>query len=123
MPTDEVSDTVAGGQIISQDPPAGEEVPDGSEVQVVVSAPPATVTVNDVTCLSFGAAKANLQGQGLVAALGGTAPPLPQCPNPNRVALQDPAAGSTVEVGSTVTLFTGEATSPTGPTGPSGPSG
>ena len=55
-----------------------------------VSAPPATVAVNDVTCLSFGAAKAELQGQGLQATLGGTAPVLPQCPNPGRVALQDP---------------------------------
>jgi beta-lactam-binding protein with PASTA domain len=53
--------------------------------------------------------------------LGGTAPLLPQCPNPNRIAMQDPAAGATVDVGSTVTLFTGETGSPTGPTGPSGP--
>jgi serine/threonine-protein kinase len=121
--TDEVDDTVPVGTIISQDPLAGEEVAEGSEVQIVVSAAPATVTVNDVTCLSYGAAKANLQGQGLVATLGGTAPVLPQCSNPNRVALQDPAAGSTVEVGSTVTLYTGATTLPTGPTGPSGPTG
>jgi eukaryotic-like serine/threonine-protein kinase len=122
-PTDDVSDTVPVGSIISQDPPPGQEVPQGSEVQVVVSAAPATVVVDDVTCLSFGSAKALLQGQGLVAVPGGTAPLLPQCPNPSRVAMQDPAAGTTVNVGSTVTLFTGEATSPTGPTGPSGPSG
>ncbi len=120
-PTDGVSDTVPVGSIISQDPPPGGEVPVGSEVAVVVSAPPATVTVDDVTCLSFGAAKAALRDQGLVAVLGGTAPLLPQCPNPNRIAMQDPAAGATVDVGSTVTLFTGEAGSPTGPTGPSGP--
>ena len=106
-PTDGVSDTVPVGSIISQDPPPGGEVPVGSEVAVVVSAPPATVTVDDVTCLSFGAAKAALRDQGLVAVLGGTAPLLPQCPNPNRIAMQDPAAGATVDVGSTVTLFTG----------------
>ena len=81
------------------------------------------VAVTDVTCLSFGSAKSALQAQGLVAVLGGTAPVLPQCPNPNRVAIQDPAAGTVVDVGSTVTLYTGETTSPTGPTGPSGPSG
>ena len=120
-PTDGVSDTVPVGSIISQDPPPGGEVQVGSEVAVVVSAPPATVTVDDVTCLSFGAAKAALRDQGLVAVLGGTAPLLPQCPNPNRIAMQDPAAGATVDVGSTVTLFTGEAESPTGPTGTSGP--
>ena len=107
-PTDGASDTVPVGSIISQDPPPGDEVPDGSEVQVVVSAPPATVVIDDVTCLSFGAAKAALRDQGLLATLGGTAPLLPQCPNPGRVAMQDPAAGTTVDVGSTVTLYTGE---------------
>ncbi len=110
------------GSIISQTPPPGTEVQQGSNVQVVVSVPPATVAVNDVTCLSFGAAKAALQGQGLFATLGGTAPVLPQCPNPGRVALQDPAAGTVVDVGSTVILYTGEPSSPpTGPTGPTGP--
>jgi eukaryotic-like serine/threonine-protein kinase len=111
-PTDGVSDTVPVGSVISQDPPPGEEVDQGSEVQVVVSAAPATVVIDDVTCLSFGSAKAQLQGQGLVVVPGGTAPMLPQCPNPSRVAMQDPAAGTTVDVGSTVTLFTGEETSP-----------
>jgi serine/threonine-protein kinase len=118
---DGVSDTVPVGSIISQDPLPGQEVDQGSEIQVVVSAPPATVAVTDVTCLSFGSAKSALQAQGLVAELGGTMPVLPQCPNPNRVAVQDPAAGTVVDVGSTVTLYTGETTSPTGPTGPSGP--
>jgi beta-lactam-binding protein with PASTA domain/predicted Ser/Thr protein kinase len=122
--TEGLSDTVPVGSIISQDPPPGDEVPDGSEVQVVVSAPPATVTVTDVTCLSFGAAKAALRDQGLVAVLGGTAPLLPQCPNPSRISLQDPAAGNTVDTGSTVTLFTGDTASPSGePTGPTGPTG
>jgi eukaryotic-like serine/threonine-protein kinase len=121
--TDGVSDSVPVGSIISQDPGPGQEVPQGTEIQVVVSAPPATVAVTDVTCLSFGSAKSALQAQGLAAVLGGTMPVLPQCPNPNRVAVQDPAAGTVVDVGSTVTLYTGETTSPTGPTGPSGSSG
>lgn len=111
-PTDGVSATVPVGSIISQDPPPGTEVPAGTAIQVVVSAPPATVAVNDVTCLSFGAAKSALQAQGLNAVLGGTAPLLAQCPNPSRIAMQDPSAGTTVDVGSTVTLFTGETTSP-----------
>ena len=123
VPTEGQSDTVPVGSVISQDPPPGGEVPQGTEIQIVVSAPPATVAVTDVTCLSFGSAKSALQAQGLDAVLGGTAPVLPQCPNPNRVAIQDPAAGTVVDVGSTVTLYTGETTSPTGPTGPSGPSG
>jgi len=64
-----------------------------------------------------------LQDQGLFASLGGTAPILSQCPNPSRIALQDPPAGTTVDVGTTVILYTGETPSPTGPTGPSGPTG
>ena len=111
-PTDAFSETVAIGSIISQDPLPGTQVPAGTAILVTVSAPPATVVVNDVTCLSFGGAKASLQAQGLNAVLGGTAPLLSQCPNPSRIAMQDPPAGTTVNVGSSVTLFTGEATSP-----------
>jgi serine/threonine-protein kinase len=117
--TDGVSDTVAIGSIISQDTPQGTQVPAGTSIQVVVSAPPATVVVNDVTCLPFGAAKSALQAQGLNGVLGGTAPLLTQCPNPNRIAMQDPPAGTTVNVGSTVTLFTGETFSPSPSPSPS----
>jgi hypothetical protein len=99
VPTEGQSDTVPVGSVISQDPPPGGEVPQGTEIQIVVSAPPATVAVTDVTCLSFGSAKSALQAQGLVAVLGGTMPVLPQCPNPNRVAVQDPAAGTTDPAG------------------------
>ncbi|MGH2597234.1 MAG: Stk1 family PASTA domain-containing Ser/Thr kinase [Actinomycetota bacterium] len=112
VPTDGVSTTVAVGSIISQDTPPGTQVPAGTSIQVVVSAPPATVVVTDVTCLSFGAAKAELRTQGLNGVLGGTAPLLTQCPNPSRIAMQNPAAGTTVDVGTTVTLFMGETTSP-----------
>lgn len=118
-PTDGVSTTVAIGSVISQDTPPGTQVPAGTVIQVVVSAAPATVVVNDVTCLSFGQAKSVLRAQGLNGVLGGTAPLLPQCPNPSRVAMQDPTAGTTVNVGSTVTLFTGEATSPSPSPSPS----
>ncbi len=61
---EEVSDTVPVGTIISQDPAPGTEVPKGSDVQVVVSTAPQLVTLPDVTCLSFGAAKSQLQGLG-----------------------------------------------------------
>ena len=118
-PTDGVSTTVPIGSIISQDTPPGTQVPAGTVIQVVVSAAPATVVVNDVTCLSFGQAKSVLRAQGLNGVLGGTAPLLPQCPNPSRVAMQDPTAGTTVNVGSNVTLFTGEATSPSPSPSPS----
>ena len=100
------------GTIISQNPAPGTEVPKGSDVQVVVSTAPQLVTLPNVTCLSYGAAKAQLQGLGLVVVPGGTAPMLPECPNPSRVAAMSPAADTQVEVGSTVTLFIGEVASP-----------
>jgi serine/threonine-protein kinase len=112
VPTEEVSETVPVGTIISQDPAPGTEVPKDSDVQVVVSTAPELVTLPDVTCRSYGSAKAELQNLGLVVVPGGPAPALPECPNPNRVAAMSPAAGSQVEAGSTVTLFIGEAVSP-----------
>ena len=58
----------------------------------------------------------SLRRGGLEAQSGG---PDVLCPNPNRVAMQDPAAGTEVQSGSNVQLFTGDLTSPSGePTGP-----
>jgi serine/threonine protein kinase len=115
------SDTVLVDQIISQDPAANQEVPKDTAVDVVVSTGPGTVPVPDVTCLPFGAAKARLNSVGLNGVDAGPTTTNPLCPNPNRVALQDPAAGTEVESGSDVQLFTGELTSPSGePTGPTG---
>ena len=122
--TPAASDTVPVDQIISQDPPAGDEVPKGSSVDVVVSTGPGTVEVPNVTCLPFGAAVAKLNQVGLDGIPAGTTSTNPLCPNPNRVALQDPAPGSQVESGSDVALFTGATTSPSGePTGPTGDTG
>jgi len=121
-PTTASSDTVPVDQIISQDPPAGQQVPKGTAVDVVVSTGPGTVEVPDVTCLPFGAAVAKLNQVGLNGVSAGPTTTNPLCPNPNRVAMQDPAAGTAVQSGSDVQLFTGEGTSPSGgPTGPTGP--
>ena len=110
--TSQSSETIPTGQIISQSPSAGAQVTKGTPVNVVVSTGTAQVTVPDVTCLPFGAAKAQLRQLGLNAVLGGTAPSLPQCPNPNRIAAQDPSAGTALTQGDTVTLFTGSGPSP-----------
>ena len=111
-------------QIISQEPPADTQAPKGSPVDVVVSTGPGTVEVPNVTCLPFGAAVAKLNQVGLNGVPAGTTTPNPLCPNPNRVALQDPAVGTQVESGSDVALYTGATTSPSGePTGPTGPTG
>ncbi len=99
--------TQASGTIIDQTPPPGARVKPGAVVAVVVSFGPAQVTVPDVTCHPYGAAKTALDKLGLVVVNGGMVPSNPLCPNPNRVAKQDPAAGMTVDPGSTVTLYTG----------------
>jgi hypothetical protein len=53
-----------------------------------------------------------------------TVPPNSLCPNPNRVAAQNPAPGAVVASGATVTLFGGaESPEPTGGTGPTGATG
>jgi eukaryotic-like serine/threonine-protein kinase len=112
--TPEASD-LPEGQIIRQEPAADEEVKKDTPVDVWVSTGPevTTVSVPDVTCLSFGQAKAQLVSRGLQINEDGTAPPNPLCSNPNKIAAQDPPAGSQVETGSTVNVYTGETSPPT----------
>jgi eukaryotic-like serine/threonine-protein kinase len=110
----EASD-VPEGEIIRQEPAADKEVPKDTPVDVVVSSGPeiTTVSVPDVTCLSFGQAKAQLVLKGLQINEDGTAPPNPLCSNPNKIAAQDPPAGTQVQTGSTVNVYTGETSPPT----------
>jgi serine/threonine-protein kinase len=121
---DQASVDVTPGNVIATDPPAGQEVEPGSTVTILVSTGPGTVTVPQVTCLSFNAAQNQVRKAGLVPALSTeTVAVNTACPLGNKVALQDPAAGSSVDEGSTVTLFAGAESEPTGPTGPSGGTG
>jgi serine/threonine-protein kinase len=115
-PTNAASDTVPVGQIVSQQPLPGAQVVKNTPVTVVVSTGPSSVSVPDLTCLPYGSAVAQLNHLGLSPMNGGTTTPNPLCPNPNRVALQDPPAGTTVNAGSTVTLFTGAASPTISPT-------
>jgi beta-lactam-binding protein with PASTA domain len=110
--TEEPSDTVAEGHVISQDPIVGSKVKKGSLVDVVISSGPKEFTLPDVTCLSFGQAKSKLSALQLNVVNGGTAPVDPLCPEPNKVAAQDPSAGTKVHANDTVTLYTNELTSP-----------
>jgi serine/threonine-protein kinase len=108
------------GTIIDQTPAAGDQVKKGTLVSVTLNpSTPTTVTLDDYTCTNFSKAKAQLKRLGLVVAFLGTTTPLAQCPNPNFVALQDPAPGTVVPVGSTVNLYTGSAESPSSTGSPS----
>ena len=103
------------GLIISQDPLPDEEVTRGTAVDVVVSSGPAeptTVSVPDVTCLSFGQAKTQLTAQGLQINDDGEAPINPLCSNPNKIAAQDPSAGSDVPSGTVVNVYFGATETP-----------
>jgi len=112
---------VPEGEIISQSPTAGEEVPRDTPVNVVVSAGPSVVIVEDVTCLTYPNAKALLQGLGLRVQLGDRVPPNPDCPtDPDLIAQQDPPGGSQVDPGTLVVLHQGIAPSPS-PTSTSSP--
>jgi beta-lactam-binding protein with PASTA domain/predicted Ser/Thr protein kinase len=99
--------TVPEGQIISQDPPAGEEVPEETPVNVVVSAGPSVVIVPDVTCRSYASAKAELEGLGLDPELGDAVLPRPECPNVVNVAQQDTPPGTAVDPGTVIVLHQG----------------
>ncbi|MGH2681008.1 MAG: Stk1 family PASTA domain-containing Ser/Thr kinase [Actinomycetota bacterium] len=100
------------GEIISQEPPAGEEVPRDTPVNVVVSAGPSVVIVPDLSCQSYASAKAELEGLGLVAELADPVLPRPECPNPVNVAQQDTPAGSQVDPGTVIVLHQGALPSP-----------
>ncbi len=109
------SDAIAAGHIISQVPAANDEVLKDTPVDVIVSTGPeiTTVSVPDVTCLSFGQAKSQLSQAGLGINLAGTAPLNPLCSNPNKIAAQDPNAGDEVDSGTVVDVFTGDASTST----------
>ena len=104
------SDTCQQGDVIGQDPPAGTKVKPGTLVTLTVASGPSTITVGDYTCQTFSAAQNKISKAGLDPSFGGTKPLLPQCPSSNRVVAQDPAPGTQLQPGDTVTLWTGSAT-------------
>ncbi|HYJ60382.1 MAG TPA: Stk1 family PASTA domain-containing Ser/Thr kinase [Actinomycetota bacterium] len=107
--TEQTSDEFDPGVVISQDPPAGEKVEPGTLVDLVVASGPTSITLGDYTCMNLNKATKQVEGLGLIAVVGGTAPRLPQCPNNQSfVTLQDPGPGAEVLTGSTVTLYTGD---------------
>ena len=122
-PREEPSDTVDPGQVTRTDPAAGQDVDPGSTVTIFTSSGPEQVTVPLVTCQSFGSAQKEIEKAGLTPSISQETVPInSQCPHGNKVASQDPAAGTAVAPGTTVTLFQG-AESATGPTGGTGASG
>ena len=98
-PTEAYSDTVPEGQVVSQQTREGSTVYRGDSVSYTVSKGPETVTVPDVVGLQRQEARNKLEGAGLTVQedliLGGFF---------NTVRSSDPAGGSKIKKGSTVTI-------------------
>ena len=103
--------TRAQGTIFAQDPTPDTKVAKGTAVNVTVSGGPAQVAVPDVVCESLSQAQSDIAARHLQSSVGGQQVNL-QCPDPNKVASQDPRGGTLVNRGSTVQLFPSEASSP-----------
>ena len=89
------------GQVTAQDPPAGEQVDEGSEVEVRVSRGVREVGVPDVLGQSEESARAELEDAGFeVAVTEGPSDTTPE----GLVASQSPSAGTEAPQGSTVTI-------------------
>jgi serine/threonine-protein kinase len=93
-------DSIAAGNVISLNPPAGTQVPRGSTVQVTVSKGPNTVPVPDLKGQTLDQAKASLEGGGL--ALGGVAGPVDKT-----VQASSPPAGTPAPRGTAVSVLLG----------------
>lgn len=99
--TEDSSDSVPEGNVISTDPPAGTRVQKGSTVTVVVSSGPAEVTVPTVTGQQTAAATATLFDAGfnvVVQQVAGKPPGIVFDQNPS---------GGKLPKGATVTIFVG----------------
>ncbi len=112
----EASDTVAAGNIIRTEPPAGTEVDAKSQVVLVVSSGAAPVAVPNVVGKSESAARDDLQNANLRSSVVNVDVPFGS-PQANVVIDQTPAAGEQVAPNTTVTIRIGRpGPPPTNPT-------
>ena len=102
--TEEPSDEVEEGLVISQSPEAGQQVDARSSVDIVVSAGPESVTVPPVVGLSEEDARAALDAAGLEVDVIRDSADEPA----GEVIAQDPSAGTEVASGDTVTITVSE---------------
>ena len=100
--TQEHSNTVPAGNVISQTPEAGTLVLAGTPVSLVVSLGPQMVTVHDVVGLTQSSAETAITGAGLV--VGTVTRQYSDTVPAGRVISQSPAAGDSVASGSPVSL-------------------
>jgi serine/threonine-protein kinase len=99
------SDEVAKGQVISQDPAAGQNITKGRTVNLVVSKGPEGVLVPKLTGLTRADAEAQLKELGL----SGKATEEESSKETGTVIAQDPAAGATVDKNAVVSFTVAKA--------------
>jgi serine/threonine-protein kinase len=88
------------GRVQVQDPPAGRRLAKGKSVVITVGVPPETVGVPDVTGTNIDQAQRNIAVAHLTAQVQEVDSPAQK----GQVLKQNPAGGTSVKVGSTVTL-------------------
>ena len=101
-PKEEFPDEVPAGDVISQDPAAGTEVPRGSVVTIVISKGPAPVAIADVRGRTSEEAQQILLGQGLKVRVREQASATVPA---GQVIGTEPPQGEEVERGSPVTVI------------------
>ncbi|KAA1380378.1 Stk1 family PASTA domain-containing Ser/Thr kinase [Aeromicrobium fastidiosum] len=108
--TTQPSNDVDEGDVIETDPPAGQQVDEGSTVNLVVSSGPETVDVPSLSGYTYDRAKELLTSLGLEVEKEMQDSNLPR----DQVINTDPPSGTAVEAGSTVKLIVsrGEVTVP-----------
>ncbi|HSV40474.1 MAG TPA: PASTA domain-containing protein, partial [Nocardioidaceae bacterium] len=99
--TPDYSETVKEGRIISQNPPGGETLVKGDEIELIVSAGPPPVEVPDVVRQGVEAATQTLEDAGFVVEV---------LMSDSYIGLgfvyeQDPEGGTMLAKGSTVTIY------------------
>jgi eukaryotic-like serine/threonine-protein kinase len=102
--TEEANADVEAGVITSQSPGSGERVPEGSQVDVVVSSGPELTAVPNVIGATEEAARAELVGAGFVVEVASE----PNEADEGIVFAQDPVAGTELEDGAPVTIAVSE---------------
>jgi eukaryotic-like serine/threonine-protein kinase len=102
----QADDSVPDGRVIRTSPAAGTTVDKGTEVTLVVSSGPQQVAVSDVVGLTADEARQTLSGQGLTVSVAEEGS---DEVDPGTVLRQDPAGGTAVDPGTTVTIVVARA--------------
>jgi serine/threonine-protein kinase len=111
-PEEQPSSSVAAGQVIGTDPPAGTSLEKGDRVTVIVSSGVEQVTVPDVRNQAEASATQSLQNRGFEVKVLTKSVPAGD-PSIGRVISQDPAGDTTADSGSTVSITVGVAAATT----------